>query len=58
MDVKAKSYKATDKMYLGDLAKNPGRMGTVPSPVNGGKVPKQSARSAAARKIMGYGGAK
>ena len=56
--MKAKSYKPTNQMYLGDLAKNPGRMGTVPSPVNGGKVPKQSARSSAARKIMGYGDAK
>ena len=57
MDVKAKGYKVSDKMYLGDLEKNPGRIGTVPSPINGGKVKKQSARSEAARKIMGYGGA-
>ena len=55
--MKAKGYKVSDKMYLGDLEKNPGRIGTVPSPINGGKVKKQSARSEAARKIMGYGGA-
>jgi hypothetical protein len=49
--------KVSDKMYLGEiLDKNPGRMGTVPSPINGGKVKKQSARSEAARKIMGYAG--
>lgn len=56
--MKAKSYKATDKMYLGDLEKNPARQTTIPSPINGVKVKSQSARSAAARKIMGYGDAK
>lgn len=55
--MKPKSYKPSNKMYLGDQGKNPGRQGTVPSPVNGSKVKGQSARSAAARKIMGFGGA-
>lgn len=55
--MKAKGYKLSNKQYQGDLEKNPGRTGTVPSPVNGGKVKSQSARSAAARKIMGFGGA-
>ena len=51
-----KKKNGSNKMYLGDLEKSPGRMGTVPSPINGGKVKKQSARSEAARKIMGYAG--
>jgi hypothetical protein len=52
--MKAKSYKPSNKMYLGDEAKNPARMGTIPSPANGKSGVKKSApRSTAAQRILG-----